>query len=183
MDHHSIDAVMGRLDSALDTFDGIARHAHTTYRAYNPAHLIEHSPRAQATCIYDHMVAEATRRFDGNGAVRPLEQRGLLLWAFGDHTLIRFKKMDEDGRTRNYPTKQALAFDRQYRLEGLPPDATRITVGYLLDETQINIVRVQVARPSRHRGGVDWCAAIVPPNARAANTQKWEDVSKQARFG
>lgn len=181
MEHHSIEAVMERLDGSLDAFDRIARQAHATYRAYNPLHLVEHSPRAQAACIYDHMVAEATRLFDGNPKVRPLELNGLLLWAFEDHTLVRFKKMDEDGRSRNYPTRQAIAFDRQYRLEGVPPEPSRITVGYLLDETKVELVRVQVARPGRR--GVDWCAAIVPVDARAASDRKWEDVTRQLRFG
>jgi hypothetical protein len=156
--------------------------AHATYRTYKPEHLIELSKRAEACCIYDHMVAEAGRRFDQRADVRPIELRGLKLWVFGDHTVARFKKMDEDGISRNYPTKQAEAFDRNQQLDGIPPEPTRVTVGYWPDPTGTAVLRVQVARPNG-RKRVDWCAAIVPATERIAGTKIWEDVTKQAKFG
>ena len=48
-------------DDLLDDIDAIAREAHVTYRAYDPAVLIEHDVRAQANCTYAHMVASACR--------------------------------------------------------------------------------------------------------------------------
>ena len=179
MDHTSLEAVMQRMDFVLDTFDAIGRNAHATYRSYNLAHLLEHSPRTQASCIYDHMAEEALRRFDGQQDVHQMEIRGLKLWLFGDHTVVRFKKMDEDGRSRNYPTKQAKAFDFDKQMEGLPPKPTRITVGYVLDKTTTGIDRVQVARPNGIK--VDWCAAIVPTATRAEGARKWEEVTRQLR--
>lgn len=181
MKRDSIDAVMQRMEPVLDDFDGIARVAHSAYRSYNPKHLIEHSARSQASCIYDHMAADADRRFGQRKGIRSIEIRGLRLWVFDDHTVARLKKMDEDGRSRNYPTQQARAFDLNQELDGVPPKPTRVTVGYLLDPTGTMIQRVQVARPNGRY--VDWCAAIVPTEARTLGSKIWEDVTKQAKFG
>jgi hypothetical protein len=181
MRRDSIDAVMARLDPFLDDFDAIPRKAHAAYRSYKPKHLIELSPRSQANCIYDHMVAEAERRFDNRKMIRPLDIRGLKLWVFEEHTVARFKKMDEDGRTRNYPTQQARDFDLNRELDGVPPKPIRITVGYLLDPSGTMVQRVQIARPNGKF--VDWCAAIVPSVERITGGKIWEDVTKQPRFG
>ena len=181
MTYNSIDSVMARLEPVLEVLDDIARFGHATYRMYRPEHLIDHSPRAQATCIYDHMAAEAERRFDGKNEVRMIEIQGLKLWVFEDHTVVRFKKMDEDGKSRNYPTKQAKAFDLMKELEGLPPIPTRVSVGYVLDPTGTQIQRVQVARPNGRK--VDWCAAITPIEERKEGVRAWEEVTKQGQLG
>jgi hypothetical protein len=178
----TIDAVMQRLEPLLDELDAIPRAAHAVYRSYNPAHLIEHSSRAQATCIYDHMVAEAERRFGQRSGVRPIDVRGLKLWVFDQHTVVRFKKMDEDGSTANYPTRQAKDFDLNRELDGVPPKPIRVAVGYWLDPTSTRIERVQIARPNGSKR-VDWCAAIVPSEARKDGGKLWQEVTKQMRFG
>jgi hypothetical protein len=174
---------MTRLDPLLDEFSAIAHHAVNFFRGYRPDVLVELSPRSAANCIYDHMVAECERRFIGRSDVRLLDIRGLKLWLIGEdrhHTVLRWKKMDEDGRSRNYPTKQAQDFDRQQQLPGLPALPVRIAVGYLLDPSGTSVRRVQVARPNGMR--VDWCAAIVPVEQRGAEGKKWADVTQQSRF-
>jgi hypothetical protein len=67
------------LDPYLDLLDQITRSAHTRYRGYNPADLLEHDARAQATCTYAHMNEEAERRFGGNPDIARLDIRGLKL--------------------------------------------------------------------------------------------------------
>jgi hypothetical protein len=178
----SIESTMERLDPLLDEFSAIAHYAVSFYRGYAPAVLIEHSKRSAANCIYDHMVAECERRFYGRQDIRLLDIRGLKLWLIGErhHTVIRWKKMDEDGGSRNYPTKQAEDFDRQQELPGLPALPVRIAVGYLLDPSGTSVQRVQVARPNGR--AVDWCAAIVPVELRDADGKKWEDVTQQSRL-
>jgi hypothetical protein len=168
-------------DDLLDEFDALTREAHATYRSYDPAVLIEHDARAQANCTYTHMVAAADRRFLDRVGIRPLDIRGLKLWLF-EHAsvVVRFKKMDEDGRSRNYPTKQAKAFDGQLELPGLPPKPLRLTVGYLLDVTGVDFIRAQIARPD----GRDalWCGAVIPREDRVAGERIWIDVTRQRRF-
>jgi hypothetical protein len=182
MSHHSQNAVMERLEPFLDIFDSIAREAVALYQTYPPKLRIEHSKRAAATCTYDHMVAAAERKFLNRGDIKPLTIQGLKLWLIGKdhHTVIRWKKMDEDGRSRNYQTKQAEDFDKQLELEGLPPKPTRITVGYLLESAATAVQRVQLAKPSGKN--VDWCAAIVPTDKRVDGAKIWVDVTNQSRL-
>jgi hypothetical protein len=181
---NAIESVMGRLEPFLDEFSAVTTSAHKTYRAYPPAILVEHTARAAASCTYDHMVAEAERRFVSRTDVRPLVLSGLKLWLIGTdldlHTVIRWKKMDDSGRSRSYPTKQAKAFDFMDDLPGLPPQPTRVTIGYVLDASNTQIKRVQIARPNGR--SVDWCAAIVPMEERVAGAMIWQDVTQQSRL-
>lgn len=182
MSPHSQASVMDRLELYLDLFDSIPREAVALYQTYAPKVLIEHSKRAAATCTYDHMVAAADRKFLDRDDVKPLTIQGLRLWLLGrdQHTVIRWKKMDEDGRSRNYQTKQAEDFDKQMELTGLPPKPTRITVGYLLEESGTGVARVQLSRPNGKN--VDWCAAIVPMDKRVEGEKIWVDVTYQSRL-
>jgi hypothetical protein len=172
-----MDELMGLLDPFLDDFDEIGRGGVATYRRYPAEFLIEHDPRAQASCIYCHMNWAAERRLAGRPGVFPKEIRGLKVWLIGDHSVIRLKKMDVDGHARNYPTKQARDYDRGVQFKELPPPAARLSVGYFLDPTQTEVLRVQIARPSGKR--IEWCAAIIPLDKRVAGTKSWEDVTRQ----
>lgn len=171
---------MDALDPFFEDLDAICRSALGTYRGYPPEVRIEHDRRAQASCIYCHMANEADRRLNGRGGVVPLEHRNLKLWAIEDVVTIRFKKMDEDGRTRNYPTKQAIDYDAQLPLPGLPLPPVNLVVGYLLDPTETEIERIQVARPMG-RKMMDWCAALVPTSDQVEGRPRWVDVTRQTR--
>jgi len=163
----------------LEEFDEITRQAHERYRGYTPADLVELDSRAQAACTYCHMGAEADRRFIDRSGVRTFDIRGQRLWLFDDvNAVVRLKKMDEDGTTRNYPTKQARDFDRGYDLPGLPMPPVRITAGYLLDKTGSTFVRTQIARPIGQKKTL-WCAAVIPPEERKAGERIWKDVTRQ----
>jgi hypothetical protein len=174
-----VQETMDALEPFLDDFDQIARVAHSLYRSYPSAILVEHDPRAQASCTYAHMNAEAQRRFSGRPRIRDFAIRGLRLWLFEDaEAVVRFKKMDEDGLTRNYPTEQAKDFDKGRDLPGLPMPPVRLTAGYLLDATSTQFERTQVARPIG-RKRTKWCAAIVPQEERREGERIWIDVTKQ----
>jgi hypothetical protein len=181
MPDHSVDQIMNALDPYLDLLDQITRSAHARYRGYNPADLLDHDARAQAACTYAHMNAEAERRFSSNQDIVGLDIRGLKLWLFKNaEVVIRFKKMDEDGNSRTYPTAQARDFDRGEELPNLPKAPVRLTAGYLLDKTKTQFERSQIARPLER--GTQWCAAIVPNEERGASGRAWIDVTRQGRF-
>lgn len=180
MPERSLEQVMESIDFLLDDFDAIARQAFATYREYDPAVLVEHDARAAAACTYCHMLADAERRFADKAGVILRDVRGQKVWIIGEAAVVRLKKMDEDGRVRNYPTVQARAFDRGDVLPGLPPEATRLSVGYLLDPTATEIRRVQIAKPLSR--GVDWCVAIVPPADRESVGSRWTEVTRQRKF-
>lgn len=178
----SMEDDMAEIEHLLDDLDAIARGAFETYRGYPAQVLLEHDARAAAACTYCHMVAEADRRFLDKANLTPLDIRGLKVWLFADKAVIRFKKMDEDGRSRNYPTKQALRFDRGETFPELPDPATRLSVGYLLNPTQTEFVRTQVAKPTS-RKAIEWCAAIIPLEKADSAARRWEDVTRQSGFG
>lgn len=180
MAERSLEEVMESIDFLLDDFDAIARDAFALYREYNPAALVEHDARAAAACTYCHMLAGAERRFADKPGIILEDVRGQKVWIVGAAAVVRFKKMDEDGRVRNYPTKQALDFDRGVVLPGLPPEATRLSVGYVLDPSATEVRRVQIAKPLSR--SVDWCVAIVPPADRELVGRRWTEVTRQQKF-
>jgi hypothetical protein len=181
MPKRSMEEIMDDLGPLLDEFDQIARASHTRYRSYKSEDLIELDSRAQAACTYSHMASAADRAFLGKDGVRPIELRGLKLWLFEKpNVVIRLKKMDEDGRTRNYPTKQAKHFDAGFDLPNLPMPPVRLTAGYWLDETGTVFERTQVARPMGRR--TMWCGAIVPAEERKPGDRSWVDVTRQHRL-
>ncbi len=170
------------LSLLLDDFDQITRRAHERYRAYGPENLVELDARAQAACTYCHMAAEADRRFLDRAGLRPLDIGGLRLWLIEESdVVIRFKKMDEDGRVSNYPTKQAKDFDRGFDLPGLAMPPIRLTAGYLLDRTGTTFIRTQIARPTGTKRAM-WCAAVVPLEEREVGERAWRDVTRQSRL-
>jgi hypothetical protein len=179
--------MMALVEFLADDFDAICRYSHSTYRGYAPEVLLEHDPRAAAACMYAHMAADAERRFIAHfprvQLIDPRPLGGLKVWRVGDlgaDALIRFKKHDEDGDSRNYPTRQAKLYDRGATLPGLPPEAARLSVGYLLDATSTVFVRTQIARPLGKK--VDWCAAIVPREDRAPGAKAWIDVTRERKL-
>ncbi len=174
----TMEDAMSALDPHFDVIDAICRTGLATYRRYPPEMLIEHSSRAAATCTYDHMVAQAERSLTGRDGVMFLDIRGLKVWVIDNKTVIRFKKMDEDGHSRNYPTKQAKDYDRQQQLPGLPFPPLNLVAGYLMDATGTEVVRVQVSRPLGKL--IDWCAAIVPASEWKIGERRWVVVN--ARF-
>jgi hypothetical protein len=171
-------------ESSLDELAEIVRAGHTRYMAYDAAVLLELDVRAQAACTFCHMHAEADRRLIGRDYVRPIEYAGgLKLWLYERaNVVIRLKKMDEDGKSKNYPTKQAKDYDAQRELPGLPLPPVRLTAGYWLDRTGQIINRVQIARPDGTRLPT-WCAAVIPPEERTAGERIWIDVTRQRGFG
>lgn len=171
---------MSQLDPYFDEFDAICRGGLARYREVQADIRIEHDKRASATCIYSHMVALADRLLTDKPGVIFKTVRGLKVWIVGEKATIRFKKMDEDGRTRSYPTKQARDFDRQLPLPGIPYPPLNLVVGYLPNALETQVERVQVARPAGK--AVDWCAAIVPTDDRVVGEARWIDVTRQARL-
>ena len=175
----TMEEVMDGLGPLLDDLNAIPRDAVAKYLTYSPEVRIDHTARAAANCVYAHMEASAPR-LEAHPGIVFKDIRGLKVWLYRDLAVIRFKRMDEDGRFRRYPTKQAKAYDRNAPLPGLPEPAARLAVGYLLDPTGTTVLRVQVAPPLSR--GVDWCAAVVPTEEREVGERAWVDVTRQRRF-
>lgn len=96
-------------------------------------------PRGRANMMYELMIDEARKRFEGAKGLVFFEQYGRLLLNVRDRVLIRFKKLDDTLRTHNYPTLFSLQFDAQADLPGMVSKLPRITVGYRLNYLQTDI--------------------------------------------
>lgn len=171
---------MRALEPFIDDIDDICRHGLATYRQYPPELLIDHSSRTAANCVYSHMLARALELFSERPGIAHFTIRNLEVWVVGEVATIRFKKMDEDGRSQSYQTNQQREYDRQMQLPGLPYPPLNLVAGYLPDPTGTEVQRVQIARPSGRF--IDWCAAIVPAPDRAPGAPRWIDVTRQARM-
>ena len=112
MPERTMTEIMQDIDHLLDDLDASCRHGLLTYRRYPAEFLIEHDPRAAAANTYCHMLAESERCLLGKRGIVPKDIRGLKVFLVEDKAVLRLKRMDEDGRSRNYPTKQARDYDR-----------------------------------------------------------------------
>ncbi|WP_295634052.1 hypothetical protein [Novosphingobium sp.] len=175
------DQAMSQLDFIFDHLDAICRGGLARYQEYPADIRIEHDSRAKFACIYSHMETAAHARLSDLSNVIHKDIGGLKVWIVGEKATIRFKKMDEDGRTRNYPTKQAKDFDKQLPLPGIPCPPLNLVVGYWPNSLGTDVERVQVARPMGK--AIDWCAAIVPTDSRIVGQPRWYDVTRQAQLG
>jgi len=178
MQNSDISELMGILNPVLPILDEIVRNGYATYREYPTEVLVEHSARTQANCIYDHVYHESLRMLDDVNGMRLIENKTLNLWCYLDEVIFRFKKMDEDGNTANYPTAQAESFDLQKPIDGIPQKPERISIGYFQNATNTGVERVQVAKPIGRRKTL-WCAAILDPESRVGTEKIWEDVTRQ----
>jgi hypothetical protein len=104
------------------------------------------SARSRASWIYDHIAHEARRRLAGRSEVKLTASRGFLLVFVGSSFVLRFKKLDSKGLSRNYQTHAQKLFSCQLEMFGLGEE-TRLTLGYQLDELGRAIKDIRVVCP------------------------------------
>jgi hypothetical protein len=121
--------------------------AWTDYMSYPIEKRIIHSERSRASLVHDHMVDRASQYAAREEGVEIMERSGLHLFVFGGTIAIRFKKFDEDLRTRNQPTEQVKRFKAQYSLIGVP-DAHNLESGYILSPDGQSIKAIHLVCPS-----------------------------------
>jgi hypothetical protein len=128
------------------------------------------SASARARFIYDVTTDHARRLFgdpDRKG-VRVLMIRGLFVLDIQGMALVRFKKLRPNLTTCGIPTGQQQLFSHQGQLDGMPPDATKLVAGYLLNAVEDEISRVLVTCSVDTR--LEW-AFDVPPDGGAQIVQ------------
>lgn len=100
--------------------------------------LVGHHPATMANVMSSMFEDEARTRVMSMPGVAAISRgRGFLLGFKG--VLVRFKKVDHEYRTRNYPTRGSLRFDQQLPIEGVPPHP-RVTLGYRLNRLGTAVV-------------------------------------------
>ena len=120
--------------------------------------------RYRRNAMYELMIQMARPLFHDLSGIELVEsKRGRILLVVNRrdaNLVVRFKKIDNKFLTSNYPTQGSLAFDHQ--MPGLPgiPSGSRITVGYLMndDETQLIGVFIIFAKGT----SVQWQYELLP---------------------
>jgi len=116
-----------------------------------PSLKVSLSSRSRASLISDWVLTAVRREFTGIRGVRLQEVRGFPELIVKTRYIIRFKKLDRNGRSRNVLTRaQREWFSGQMSL--LPNDipqeeATRIVAGYVLDLFGTEMARILVTSP------------------------------------
>src|ERR1051325_9568017 len=106
------------------------------------------TPTARANCLYSFIIHHARSQFSNHNDVKILEKR-LFLVGIKGMVLLRFKKLKsvDDKRSSNYPTLFQVNYTAQRMLPGMPPEAARLTVGYVLDITATSVQGLFVTYP------------------------------------
>jgi hypothetical protein len=141
--------------------------------ASGPSGLVQPSPLLRAVAVRDYVVDKLRVRH--SETMLYVGQR----WVLVDRGLVvQFKMIDEKGRTKNYPTRTAVDYDRQLEMPGFPP-GMRVTAGYRLDELATEVVEVSmVARVGK---SVVWREAITVNQGELFNAQAPKESTSQRK--
>lgn len=146
-----------RLKPFAQSLYGVPRNAWDIYHRLTPAALLLHyKATARATSVHDLMVAEAAKLVSENDEIKAFEcltMRGIII----DGMAIRFKKLDEQSRSRNNVTGQVERFRQQIPLQGF--DALHnLELGYVLNHDETDISEIRIACPNNR--GVFWAMRL-----------------------
>ena len=136
---------------------------------YSPAARRDHSERTAAACTNDHVVKCARRLVLENPDVRHVRRGGRDFFILGERVRLSFKKLDDDLRPRNNPTRQSNDFLSQELWDDgdAPERLTNIVAGYRLDDTATS-AKFYITCPLAHRNlwelqiGGDDSARLLP---------------------
>lgn len=117
-----------------------------------------HFSRTRAGCIWAFIAEEARAEFANDPDVRPIDDPATCMFVLRDAVVVRFKKLDESGASRNFPTKRSLRFNGQQDIDGIPSELPRVDVGYVENRLGTGFAQVKVSHRCGNR--VDWHYAI-----------------------
>ncbi|WP_157754942.1 hypothetical protein [Variovorax boronicumulans] len=153
----SQDTVIEHLESHLGALDDLVRGAWGDVCALPSSCQVAMSPRSRASLVHDFMLVRAARYAECTPKVRYFERQLMHGLVFDGRYAVRFKKFDEDNRSKNQPTQQVTEFRAQVELEGIDA-AHHLEVGYIADVLGTDILDVRLACPSGR--GNAWVISI-----------------------
>lgn len=169
MDDEDQLAVMAKLEPYLERIYGRFDAAFDLYlQEYSDRARAELDERASASALWCHILKEFQREFLEEPGFHFIERRGLHLINMRDELVMRWKKVDENGRHRNADTEQQRQFDAQATFPDIPAAAARLVLGYQPDLAWSRIERVTVRRPKGR-----WVSQI----AMVGETYQWTDIT------
>lgn len=119
--------------------------------------------RSRASNVHDYMVWRARSFCETRDDVEVRVRRLMCVLVINTDKVafsIRFKKLDEDGLSRNQPTAQVAMFRHQQTLDGIPP-SHHLEVGYRLSRDQLRIEAIEMVCPSGDKTNA-WRCEITP---------------------
>ena len=117
-------------------------------------HRLQYDLTAEANILNRYMVDNVKREFSGLPGIEFLERCGFMLgidtFQYGMAGVIacRFKKLNEAGESRSFPTARALAIrtNNVDGLSGVPEESTIVDIGYVFNQLRTGFTEVQAIR-------------------------------------
>ena len=122
--------------------------------------------RTPANVIYERMIARAVPELESLPGMHIVNGHQTVHFVYQDAVRFRFKKGDENGLSKNYPTQMALAFNDQTSDLFGAPTITRVDVVYQLDGLATRVTDVAVV--ARHDMNVLWSYSITASEMKSA---------------
>lgn len=142
----------------IGALNDLAFAAWAEYHREIPASLlIKLCPRTRASAIHNLMVAGATKYAAIASGIRVFDRQMMKGITVNDILAIRFKKMDEDNRSHNQPSKQVQAFRSQKHLDGIEA-LHNLELGYIVNDHETEVVESRLVHPSGK--GVYWWSGL-----------------------
>ena len=142
--------------------------------------------RTRANVLWAFIQNDADKAFE-NTPIRKFERYGTYLFTLGESSPIvfRFKKMDEDGFSQNFPTRFSLDYNEQLELPDVP-STIRVDIGYVLNDLKTEIEKVLISRRDGNRilwkHEISERVAAEVSNIYDARQQRAKPVQKRARI-
>lgn len=115
---------------------------------YSDTVRVTHCSTTRANIVHDHQIARASRYAQAANDVRIFDLSKLKILVIDGQFAIRFKKVDDDLRSANQPTRQVEEFRAQEQLADLP-STYNLEAGYLLNKLETEIQGIYLVCPNR----------------------------------
>ena len=148
------------LEPHLGAIAAIAVKAWDRYHELPEADRMIFGARERANCVHAYMVHYAAEYVAvAVGRLRCFERNQMCGVVIDNKYAIRFKKLDEESRSRNQPSRQVDEFRCQVELDGI--DASHhLELGYVLNRPGTKLLDVRLVHPAGD--GVAWAKSIAP---------------------
>lgn len=106
--------------------------------------------RTKSSAVHDYMVARAAIYAELVEGVRPFTKnlmKGIVVKGMHAVYAIRFKKLDEEGKSKSLPTQQVKAYRNQVQLEGIDAQC-HLELGYITNPLRTQVLDVRLVCPS-----------------------------------
>lgn len=108
-------------------------------------------PRAFANVVWSLFRNEATVRFSGLSGLTLTHKYNTLGIIVKNKLMLRFKRVNRQGRSRNFPTQASLRFYAQFELPGIPASCPRAEIGWREDDVRLGLTELSIVmRNGKH---------------------------------